>query len=313
MNVPPQLPPSSHPLASAGKWFAVAATALVVIGVGRNVWSEARRGDTPERYAQMCGLLLAALPAETTAPSPRATSAEEAVRLQHRRQELDDLAQQCRQLAPIARDAARELAALEQLSKSQPPLSKLILSGAEMAVGFGLTSTGMIESGSKGVLQELKGYAEIWDALKATRERIDIARVRLVEALPTYAGPEAKDPLIEGEFTEEEPSILGRVLGNGHSTDGIQTLRLKNVSGQALSQCVIKVRLVRPSGESFLHLYHVEAWPNGERRRICYAPHELFAGTDRDIRHVQVSLAAREKTSPEFKVSRAGEVWPYTK
>lgn len=295
------------------KWLVVAVASLVVIGVGRYVWSEARREDTPERYAQLCGLILAGLPAESAAPPPRATSAERAVWFQDLQNELGGLARECRQLAPIANDVARELAQVEQVAKRAQPVSKLILSGVEILVGVGLKSSDMLESGSKGALQQITGYSEIWEAMKASRERIEIARVRLAELAPTFCGPTANEALIEATFTEEAPALLDRVLGDSQSTDAIQTLRLKNRSGQTLSRCVIKVRLVRPSGESFLNLYYVHAWPDDERRLIRYAPRGPFADTHRDVNRVLISVAAKEKTSPEISLSRTGETWPYTK
>ena len=317
MNAPPLL--VSPPIHSRrlGKWkIALALIAVVIVLPLLNyAWREARREDTPEQYARLCALLLATLPPETTAPSAKVTAAEQAVWLQDFRQQLDDVSQQCRRLAPIAADVSRELTGLEQLSQrqSQPSLSKLILSGTETAVGYGLKSKDMLESGSKGVFQELKGYAEIWETIKAARARIEMARVRLAQLAPTYSGPIATKPLFECELTEENPSLLSRVLGDGHTTDATQTLRLRNLSGQSLTRCVVTVRLAQRSGESYLHLYYIEAWPAGEWRKITYAPHGLFSESDIDVEQVKANLWSREMTSPEIALSRKGETWPYTK
>ncbi len=317
MNAPPPLVPPPNPRSGVGKWkIALALIAVVIVLPLLNyAWREARREDTPERYARLCGLLLASLPPETAAPGAKVTAAEQAVWLQDFRQELDDVSRQCRRLAPIATDVSRELTGLEKLSQrqSQPSLSKLILSGTETAVGYGLKSRDMLESGSKGVLQELKGYAEIWETMKASRARIEMARVRLAQLAPSYSGPLAAKPLFECELTEERPSLVSRVLGDEHTTDATQTLRLRNLSGQNLTRCVVTVRLSQSSGESYLHLYYVETWPAGEWRKITYSPHGLFCESDIDVDRVKASLWCREMTSPEIALSRKGETWPYTK
>ncbi len=314
MEAPPPLPVSSArrrrpPVLVAGL---VAATVVLAV-LASLVWNEVRREDSPESYARLCELLLKPLPLATGAAEIQATEAESTVRHQQMREELIGLSQRSRRLAPVAEDMARELAALEQLSKDQPSLSSLILSGAEAAVGLRLGNDEMAVSGSKGALQELKGYGQVLETILGAKRRIEIARVQLAGLAPEFSGPAATNSLVQCEFTETAPSLLDRVLGDKRASDSVQTLRLRNRSGRRLSQCVVSVRLVRPSGESFLHLYRVVDWKDGQWRGVGYVPTGLFAETDEDVDRVQVTLAAREATSPVETLSRKGEHWPFAK
>lgn len=241
------------------------------------------------------------------------TEAENTVRHRRLREELTDLSRHSRRLAPLAEDMVRELAALEQLSSDQPSLASLILSGAEAAIGLRLGNDEMAVSGSKGALQEVKGYGQVVESILGAKRRIETARVRLAELAPEFSGPMVTNSLVECEFTETAPSLLDRVLGDNRATDSVQTLRLPNQSGSKLTQSVVTVRLVRPSGESFLHHYWVAEWEDGQWRSASYVPTVLFAETDKDVDRVRVTLAALEATSPAETLSRKGEHWQYSR
>ncbi len=292
--------------------FAVlAAVGLVLVPAVFWALQEIRREDTPERYGRLCELLLPSLGAEKERVVKR-TEAEQVLAFEELREDLGRLAQDCRDLAPIAREANLQLTEALQLAKTAKGPGGLVMAGVETAVGLTLRSDGIIESGSKDLFDELKRYLDLYEELKAIRHRLEVQRVKLALAAPRFSGPVSNGTLLSFQFTEERPGLARRLLGEVRSMDQTQTLWLGNASGQELTRCVIVVRLITTSGDSFLHQYYVGAWAKGERRTVNYSPTALFAETDTAVARVQVTLHARELSSSITELKREGETWPYS-
>ena len=102
-------------------------------------------------------------------------------------------------------------------------------------------------------------------------------------------------------------------MGEIRSMNGTQTLVLTNASGQDLTRCVVAVRPLKATGESYQHLYYVNSWVKGESRKVNYSPNELFAETDTDVERIQVQLYAKELSFSAKELTRQQQTWPYTK
>ena len=291
----------------------IAITGPLALGMWRWVVPGLKREDTHERFARLSACMLPAL-ARADALPVKPTAAEESLEWDRLRKELKTLGQECRDLAPIAREAESQINRGLELASKAPAPSGLVLAGLETAVGYSLRSSEMMESGSKGLLTLAADYTQLYHDIKAVRVAIQAQQIALFEQAPRFSGAPAEGAAFAVHFTEEKPLLINRILdGDPHSMNGTQTLSFTNRSNRDLTTVLISVRLIEKDGDSFRHIYHVAAWKDGERLTIQYTPEFGFAETSKNVTRLQARIYSRELSSAPMELKRDGAAWPYTR
>jgi hypothetical protein len=289
----------------------VAILVVTTIALLARPLADGPREDTPQRFARLCQLMMQPLPAREQSVVLM-TEAEAILAFEKRIEELKTLGQQCRDLGPIAETVHTQLARALEIGRSAKGPGQLIAAGVEAGVGLSIASPGMVESGSKGVLEQAKGYIDLWQQLMALRQRLEVERLKLIDLAPRFSGPASDASVLVCEFTEEHPSLIRRLLGEVRSFDSIQTLTVTNATDRDLTSCLLVVRLVEPTGESYQHLYFTPNWPQGEVRSVAYDPHLMPTETSIDVTRVRLRFFAAELSSEPPELLRVGETWPAT-
>lgn len=284
-------------------WGRIARTgaviAALVAGAGAALYAvdQARREDTPEQFAQLAGnLCTPMLPSDVTVVRP--SDAEVVVNLKHRREVNRDVSRTCRTLATLADEDLAVLDGFRAIDERRETAAPLVGAAALTAVGIFAHSGDATQVGAEHAFDELRRLGQTWVEFCALRNRLTANQIELALLAPRFSGPVCATCLVTGAF--DEP---GLIFGPDQ-----HTLSLTNVSGAALHDCVVDVRLVDEDGESYRNVRFVSTWPMGQA--VCARfERGLFSETPRKVKRIFVTVWAREQSSATLTMKRGLFGW----
>lgn len=291
----PVIPPmtrSAAPRFVRVRWFAIGFASAVTCGLAVLVvaavgWSLEEKAAVSE-FAKMVACPLV----EEGTTEPTVSDAELLASIDSRASTLKDLAERNEELAPVATECVNILRALQNVASDKPSLKPLFQAGVD-------TWRGSLENDDRGFwlgilggISEAGKIMEYHDKLGDLHSRVVACRLRVAEAAVKQAAAEAGGNTVTAGFAE-------RTGFNGVEND---TLSLRNVSGQKLTNVMVVTELVGESGERFSNLYYAEVWePEKVMLALCRS---AYPGreTVRDVMRVRFHVLADQLTS------RVGEI-----
>ncbi len=216
-------------------------------GCSRDATTQINRSE----YRSLCRLLAAPLSHQTS--KPRDTPEAILAHMTNKERELGQLAKSAPPIGPLAEQCA------EALSEVTVATSKLANSPQPSGL-VGLMRLGVLLDGEEPTPFVREMVADDDEArrqqsaaaleLKSLADRYHAVRLGLRQVAPSVSGATVTTPPVRAEFLE-----IGKTPGQ--TTDEI---KLTNVSGRALHDCLIAVGLLGAGGESRTNVHFVEEW-----------------------------------------------------
>lgn len=262
---------------------------------------DADRGDTPERYAELAGLLSRPLYRVGEVPDDLSLAEGLAVyRMGLAR--LRTSAAECRDMSRFARARLKVFLDTEALQQEMPAFSELFRGVAYAALGIAVQSGDLMESGGKKTIDGVADTGSYVFKLKSLQVEAQANAIEFARECPKqFAGPVAAKPYVGVQFLP--PAGLFSMRTNTEDM-----VVLENRSGQALNDCLVLVRLKGESGETFTNIHFVAEWAPAEKR---YATYESgpFGCTVSDPSSVTVCAWARQASSPPVTITAGPFGW----
>lgn len=190
-------------------------------------------------------------------------------------------------LAGVAREYGEALNSLKAVLAEAPSAQPLVRAGLETWKGSLDNNDGGFLLGLLGVGSELSKISEFSDKVSTIHSRIVACRLRVAEIAARQAEPESTADTVTAAFSESR----------GPGTVSSDTLAMRNVSGQRLTNVMVVTELTGRSGERFSNLFFADSWePNQVLLAICRSE-SPGRETVRNVVQVRFRVIADQRTS----------------
>lgn len=278
----------------------IAVAAIGVLLVTRICLQMTRR-DTLEDYTFLCANLFGDLPVDGT-PTLKLSDAEVQVRVSEVENRLAHISWRDRNLALISRNHSLLIQQAETLQRNAPRLSPILFGSAQAALGMYTGQRGVVGEGGQ---KALNGAQDLVNAISAFQKLLGDKRVvaiQLADLAPQFSGQVTNAQILTGSFAEHTPGFL--------EIKTKDAVTMTNSSGQDLHNCVVAVRLSNSAGESYLNLYFVPDWKNGEKRTAQYSSMDFPKDTVDGIVRVDLAAWSKECSMEPLTLKKPTGAWP---
>jgi hypothetical protein len=258
---------------------------VLLVGLVLVVAAVALAGSSP-KPSELARIVARPLVPEGTT-EPVVSESEMYAALSSRIADAKRLGQGRSELASVAREYGDTLGSLKSVLAEAPSAQPLVRAGIETWRGSLDNNDGGFLLGLLGVGSELSKFSEFADKVSTVHSRIVACRLRVAEIAAKQAQPESSADTVSAAFSE----------ARGFGTVANDTLAMRNVSGQRLTNVMVVTELTGRSGERFSNLFFAESWePNQVLHAICRSD-SPGRETVQNVTQVRFRVIADQRTS----------------
>lgn len=277
-------------------WFICGVVAAFVLLVGLSVIVAAVAwGSTQPKPAEVARVVARPLVPVGTSESV-VSEPEMYAALSSRLAEAARLGQGSGELATVAREYGEALNSLKAILAETPSAQPLVRAGLETWKGTVDKNDGGFWLGILGVGSELSKIREFSARVSTIHSRIVACRLRVAEIAVKHAQPESAADTATATFYES----------GGLSSVANDTLEIRNVSGQRLTNVMVVTELTGRSGERFSNLFFADAWEPNQVLIAISKSESPGRETVHNVTQVRFRIMADQRTShlAELRVNK---------
>jgi hypothetical protein len=226
-------------------------------------------------------------------PEPQPNMPEALAILSSRVAEAKRLADGGGEVAEVAEEYAQALEALRGALLEVPSLQPLVRAGLDTLRGSLGDSDGMFLLGLLGVGAEVSRQSEYLSRVEGIHARMIACRLRAGAIAIRRAPRPAESPTVTAVFVETD----------GWNPNQSDTLSLRNVSGERLTNVIVLTELHGASGERFKNLFYVEAWQPDAVLLAIHRSARPTRETVRNVKRVQFMVISDQRASKREEIT----------